>query len=238
MTTVKWCGLAIGGAVLAGAAAWALRPIFDVQVERAPVTAGPIIRRVVAIGTVEPITMVEVGSQVSGTVQSVEADYDSAVRAGQVVARLDPSTYDAQLQEARAALSEADAGVLVFRTAVADAQAKFARAQELAAQQLIPQTDLEDARVVMDQANADLHAAEATATQAQAGVRQAADNRDHTVIRSPIDGIVIDRDIDVGQTLAAAIQTPVLFRDRKSTRLNSSHVSISYAVFCMKKKNN
>jgi HlyD family secretion protein len=226
MTSRIWIGMAIGGALIAGLTAWALHPTLDVQVERASVTDGPIVRHVVAVGTVEAVTLVEVGSQVSGTVQSLEADYDSVVHAGQVVAHLDPASYDALLQEARARLSQADADVRGFRTAVEDAHAKLARAEGLAAHQLVAQVDLEDARVTMDQANADLHAGEAAVIVAQAGVRQAEDNRDHTVIRSPIDGTVIDRDIDVGQTLTASVQTPVLFRIASDLSKVQVHVDI------------
>jgi HlyD family secretion protein len=199
MSRAKWLGMVVSGTALVGATAWAFHATPDVQVESARVTAGPITRSVIAIGTVQPVTTVEVGSQVSGVVQSLEADYNSVVRAGQVVARLAPSSYDAQLREARAALAQTDADVLGFRTAVEDAQAKLARAEALAALQLIPQTDLDDARVATHEATADLHAGEATVLAARAAVDQAAASLEHTIIRSPIDGIVIDRDVDVGE---------------------------------------
>jgi HlyD family secretion protein len=195
----------------AGIAAWTLRPAASVQVERAQVTTGPIVRQVIAVGTVEARTMVEVGSQVSGTVQAVEADYDSIVRAGQIVARLDPSSYDAQVQQARAALGQTQANVLGARTAAGEAHATLARAEQLAALQLMTRQDLEDARTAMDEANADLHSAEATVVAARAAVDEATGDRDHTIIRSPVDGVVIDRDVEVGQTLATGMQAPVLF---------------------------
>jgi HlyD family secretion protein len=211
MTSGRWIAVVTCGMTFAGIAAWALRPAATVQVERAQVTTGPIVRQVIAVGTVEARTMVEVGSQVSGTVQAVEADYDSIVHAGQVVARLDPSSYDAQVQQARGALAQTQADVLGARTAADEAHAGLARAEELAARQLITPEDLDDARTAMDEASADLHAAEATVVAARAAVDEATADRDHTIIRSPVDGVVIDRDVEVGQTLAAGMQAPVLF---------------------------
>src|SRR5207249_10927071 len=110
---------------------WAFRTTTEVRVSTAPVTDGRIARRIMATGTVQPVTTVEVGAQVSGIIASLNADYNSVVHAGDVVARLDPSSYDAQLREAAAAraqaesaLVRADADVLGFKTAVEDAQMK------------------------------------------------------------------------------------------------------------------
>lgn len=211
MSRVKWIAIVTCGIAAAGIAVWVHQPATTVQVDRAQVTTGPIVRQVIAVGTVEARTSVEVGSQVSGTVQTVDVDYDSIVRAGQVVARLDPSTYDAQLRQARASLTQTEADVLGARTAVDDARAKLTRAEELATLQLITQEDLQAARTTMDEANADLNAAEATVIKARAAVDEAADDREHTIIRSPVDGVVIDRDVEIGQTLAAGVQAPVLF---------------------------
>ena len=208
----KWFRIGLVGALLGAMSAWALHTTPEVQLATARVSAGPITRSVLATGTLQAVTTVEVGSQVSGIVESLEADYNSLVHAGQVIARLDPSTYDAQLRQARAALAQAQADVLGFKTAVDDAHAKLARAEALAEEQLIPQSDLDAARIAMDEANADLRGGNATVIQARAAVDQAAVNLAHTIIRSPIDGTVIDRDVDVGQTLAASIQSPVLFR--------------------------
>ena len=223
----KWWGLAlIIAAVVGGLMARAVRTTTKVEVSTVPVTTGPITRRVVATGTLQAATTVEVGTQVSGIVQFLSVDFNSLVRAGQVVARLDPSSYDAQVREAQAAFAQAQAGlgrmeadVLGFETAVEDAQTKLKRAEALAAMQLIPQSDLDAARIALEEANADLGAGRAAVDQARAGVvqagaavDQASVNLEHTIIRSPIDGIVIERDVDVGQTLAASVQSPVLFR--------------------------
>jgi HlyD family secretion protein len=226
MRRTTWFRWAVAAAIALGGAIWTFHPAREVQVTTVRVTAGPIIRRVIAAGTVQAETTVEVGAEVSGVVQSLAADYNSLVHAGQVVATLDPASYVAQLRVAeaahaqtRAVFARAQADVLDFKTEVEDAQTKLTRAEALAARQVIPPSDLEAARVALDEAQADLGAgeavvaeAEAAIVQAEAVVDQAEVNVEHTVIRSPIDGIVIDRDVDVGQTLAASVQSPVLFR--------------------------
>ena len=131
MTRANWLGMVFGGTVLAGMTAWGFHATPEVQVERALVTAGAITRRVVATGTVQAVTTVEVGSQVSGIVRSLDVDFNSMVRAGQVVARLNPELYVAQLQQARAARDQAEANSLGFKVAVEDAQTKLARAEAL-----------------------------------------------------------------------------------------------------------
>src|SRR6185436_4962372 len=108
----KWLGLAlIIAAVVGGLMARAVRTTTKVEVSTVPVTTGPITRRVVATGTLQAATTVEVGTQVSGIVQFLSVDFNSLVRAGQVVARLDPSSYDAQLREVQAALTQAQAAL-------------------------------------------------------------------------------------------------------------------------------
>jgi HlyD family secretion protein len=190
---------------------WVFRPRDRLEAATAIVTMGPIVRTVVATGTLQPTTTVDVGAQVSGTIESLDVDYNSIVRAGQVVARLDPSELTAQLREARATLGQAEAGADGLRTALTDAQARFTRAQELARAGLISEADFDDAQVTLKAAADDLKQGEAAVAQATAALRTAQVNLDHTIIKSPVDGIVIARNVDVGQTLAAGVQTPVLF---------------------------
>jgi HlyD family secretion protein len=183
----------------------------DVQVTTAVVDAGPIVRHIVATGTLQAVRTVDVGAQVSDTIQSLDADFNTIVRKGQVLAKLDPSLIDAQLQEARAAEQQAEANVRAAQTEVEDAATKLARAETLGEGALIQQSDLDAARIARQSADADLKAAEAQVVEAKATVAQAAVNLDHTTIESPIDGIVVARNVDVGQTVAAAFQAPVLF---------------------------
>lgn len=192
----------------------------SLQLSYADVTQGPITREVLTTGTLEPEKAVDAGTQVSGTVQSLEADFNSRVRAGEVIARLDPSVYDAQLMQAQAAVAEADADAARLAVAENDAQVKLDRAETLAKDQLIPMTELEDARVTHNQAIADLRAQQATAVAARAALKQAQVNRNYTLIHSPIDGVVVNRNVEVGQTLAASVQSPILFTIADLTRMN------------------
>ena len=211
MTRSKWLGVALGGVVLAGAAAWAFHTTPDVQVESARVTLGTITRRVVASGTVQPVTTVQVGTQVSGNVLTLGADFNSIVRAGQVVARLDPVMYAAQLEQAEAVEGEAEANAAGFAVALESAQLALTRAEALSAKQLLDAADLDAARIALREAQADVRDGAAAVEQAKATVAQAQANLDHTIIRSPIEGIVVARNVDIGQTMAASVEAPVLF---------------------------
>jgi HlyD family secretion protein len=208
----KWLQLAGLVAIAVGVVlAWSLRTTPEVQVTTATLTVGSIARRIVTTGTIQAVTTVEVGSQVSGTIQALGADYNSTVRAGQVLARIDPATYEADLREAQGALALAQADADRVRTTVMDAGTKLARAEVLAQRQLIPRADLDTAEATKQSADAGLLGAEAQVEQAKRATEQANTDLDHTVIRSPIDGIVIARNIEIGQTVAATLQSPRLF---------------------------
>jgi HlyD family secretion protein len=216
-----------GGLAVLGAGAWlALRGSGTaVAYTTAPVERGDIVDVVGATGTLQAVTTVQVGSQVSGTVESLAADFNSQVRNGQVVARLDPSLFDARLQQARANLTAAQANTERSRAAVEDARLKYDRAQKLHAEQLLPEADLETARTNHQAAVAQVRASQAAASQAVAAVRQAQVDLGHTVIKAPIDGVVVARNVDVGQTVAASLQAPVLFviaRDLSQMQVNAS----------------
>jgi HlyD family secretion protein len=175
------------------------------------VTRGSIVRTVAATGTLEAVTTVQVGSQVSGSIQSLHADFNSIVRKGQVLARLEPSLYQSAIDQARANLARAEADMERLKVGRADAAVKLQRAGELAERQLIARTELDGADVTLQSADAQVRSAEAQVTQARAALRQADVNLSKTIITSPIDGIVIARNVDVGQTVAASLQAPTLF---------------------------
>jgi HlyD family secretion protein len=197
----------------------------EVQVQTAPVTRGDIVDTVGATGTLQAVTTVQVGSQVSGNISWLGADFNSIVHKGQVIARLDPELFNAQLQQAKANLAQAQANLVkaasdLDRTKVqlVDAQQKYTRAKELSAKSLLPQSDLDAAKIAVDTAQAMLASQQATVQQSQAQVNQSQAsvnqnqvNLDHTVIETPIDGIVTQRSVDVGQTVAASMQAPTLF---------------------------
>jgi HlyD family secretion protein len=235
--------------------------------QTAPVTRGQLIARVSATGTLNAVITVQVGSQVSGQIKELHADFNSQVTKGQIIARIDPAIFQAQVDEAQAQVLAARASVLSQqamvaktradlaseRAGVAVAQAQTAKAQvavvdgqrtldrqrELLKRQLIAQADVDVAQVASDSdvaqhtataaqegaqaelvrsAEAQLRVVEAQlqSTTAQVGqyeaaLRQAQLNLDHSIIRSPADGVVIARNVDVGQTVAASLQAPTLF---------------------------
>ncbi|HEU0108651.1 MAG TPA: efflux RND transporter periplasmic adaptor subunit [Vicinamibacteria bacterium] len=219
-----WIALAV--VVVAAAALLAFRGRDkEVQYQTTTVDRGDIVDVVGATGTLQAVTTVQVGSQVSGTVDSLGADFNSRVKKDQVVARLETSTFDARLSQARANLVAARANVEKAKSTVADAKQKYERARELSAQQLLPQADLETAKSNYDGAVAAVQGAVAAVSQSAAAVQQAQVDLTHTVIRAPIDGVVVARNVDVGQTVAASLQAPVLFviaNDLSHMQVNAS----------------
>ena len=218
--------LLIIAAIGAGAGAYYYkRNGTEISVNTAPISRGDIIDSVGATGTLQAVTTVQVGSQVSGNISWLGADFNSIVKKSQVIARLDPSLFDAQLQQTRANLSQAKANQTKAQSdlerskvQLTDANQKYARAKELSARSLLAQSDLDAAKVAVDSAQAAVQSQQATVAQAQAqvtmaeaSVNQSQVNLDHTIITAPIDGIVTQRSVDVGQTVAASMQAPTLF---------------------------
>lgn len=177
----------------------------------APVSRGDVVQTVDATGTLQAVETVEVSTQVSGTIKSLHADFNSRVKAGHVVARLEPSLFETQVQQAQASLVKLQADLERARVDVDDTQTKLTRAHELWDRQLIPRTDLETAEANARQSQASVKSAQAQVAQARASLNQAQVNLGHTIITAPIDGIVISRNVDVGQTVAASTSAPTLF---------------------------
>ena len=147
----------------------------------------------------------------SGSIQSLGADFNSIIKKGQVLARLDPSIIQADIERAKANLLGAEADLERLNVQRADAGTKLNRAKELAARELIATSDLDAAEMAWRTSDAQVKAAAAQVTQARAALSQSQVNLQKTVITSPIDGIVISRSVDVGQTVAASLQAPTLF---------------------------
>jgi HlyD family secretion protein len=181
------------------------------EVTTAAVSRGSIVSEVAATGTLEAVSAVEVGSQISGSVEALYADFNSVVRRGQVLARLEPSLYESATEQARANLVKAEADLERLQLNVADAETKRGRSQALWERQLVSANDMEASDVTLRLAQAQARAAEAQVTQVAASLKQAQLNLAKTVILSPIDGIVVARNVDVGQTVAASLQAPTLF---------------------------
>ncbi len=165
--------------------------------QTATVTRGPITQAVTATGTLNPVVNVQVGSQVSGNIQKLFVDYNSTVKAGQVVAQIDPALFQATVTQAEGDLASAQAALELARI-------NANRIQGLVAKQSSAQADL-------DTATAALHQAEANVKIKQGALDKAKADLDHCTITSPIDGVVISRSVDVGQTVAASLQAPIIF---------------------------
>jgi HlyD family secretion protein len=167
------------------------------QYRTVAVDRGDIRAEVSANGTLNPVVLVNVGTQVSGTVRRIEADFNQRVKAGQVLAELDPALFAAALAQSRASLANAQAQLDL-------AEANAARMQTLFSQEYVSRQELDQALAARAQAAAQVR-------QARAQVTRDETNLGFSVIRSPVDGTVINRQVDVGQTVAASFQTPTLF---------------------------
>lgn len=189
-----------------------LRGPVDINVTSESVTLGDIVRRVIVTGVLQPTTTIDVGTQVSGTIAEVDADFNAVVHTGQVLLRLDGSELQAALDEARSTLTQARADLAAARNTADLAASTLNRDERLAAQNLIAEMDLDEARTAMTQADADAQAASARVDEAAANVRNANVSLRQTVIRSPVDGVVLSRNVTAGETVAAVQSAPVLFR--------------------------
>jgi HlyD family secretion protein len=199
--------------LVATALAWFfLRDRTPVPVWRtAVVDRGPIIAAVAATGTLNAVTTVEVGTQVSGTVYRLHADFNSPVKRGQAIAEIDPALLQAQLTQAQGNELSAQANLERARLTLLDAERNQVRMQSLLAQGFVSQNEFDSAETAQLSAGAALQAAEAALVQSRGALQVARTNLQYAVIRSPVDGVIISRNIDVGQTVAASFQTPTLF---------------------------
>ena len=186
-------------------------PPSSLQLVTATVSRGNVVAGIDATGRLQAVRTVQVGSQVSGTIKALNADFNSVVTRGQVVAELEPSLFETQVEQAEATVTRMRADLERSRVQVEDAQLKLARARDLHARELLPKADLETAEANSRTAQAAVKSAEAQLVQGQASLNQSKVNLSHTVITAPIDGVVISRNVDVGQTVAASMQAPTLF---------------------------
>jgi HlyD family secretion protein len=175
------------------------------------ISRGEIKSIVTATGTVNAVTTVSVGTQVSGTINKLFVDYNSTVKKGQLLAQIDPSTFQSQVDQAMANLWTAKANVEKAVVATIDAQRTYERNKELFAQNFIARSDLDTAETSFKSAQAQQKVNQSQVQQAQAALKIAEANLQYTRIISPVDGTVISRSVDVGQTVAASFQTPTLF---------------------------
>ena len=172
---------------------------------------GNIISTIQSTGTLDPVILVQVGSQVSGNIQNLYADFNSVVKKNQVIARIDPMLFQADMKKAMANYKSTLAGVEKARVIVTDTTRTLKRYKELLKEDVISQSEVDAAQTGYDSATAQLEVAKAQTEQTRADLDHARTRLDHTIIRSPVDGIVLSRDVDTGQTVAANFQTPTLF---------------------------
>src|SRR5229473_1599689 len=168
-----WIVIALLVVAAAGWFGWTHRHPAALRLQTAKVTKGTIARRIVVAATLQTVKSVDVGSQVSGLIQSLQVDFNSIVKKGQVLARLDPATFQAALDDAKAMDGQAQADLAGYQAALEDAQEKYTRAQALAGRQLIPRADLDAAKIAVDLAVAQVASGQAQVTRARANVEQA-----------------------------------------------------------------
>lgn len=240
--------LAALAAAAAGAWTWyagrAAAP--EARYRLAKVERGPLHAVVVASGTLNAVTTVQVGSQISGQIQEIHADFNTPVKKGQVIARIDPATFELRVNQARADLDAAKGAVSVAQSALAaqraergriavnlaDAERDYSRKKALVEKNFISPAELDRARTLLEAtreqlkaveaqirvAEAQVESAQAAVKQREALVRQAEVDLERTFIRAPVDGTVILRNVDAGQTVAASLQAPVLFTIARDLR--------------------
>lgn len=193
--------------------------------ETTKVDRGQIVAKVTATGTLSALVTVQVGSQVSGRVQALFVDFNDPVTKGQVIAKVDPRMFESQIEQARANDIAARGNLERAQAQAAEAERQLARTESLAAQKLVSEADLDAARANAAVARATARATEGQVAQGRASLRQAELNLNYATIVSPIDGIVVSRAVDVGQTVAASFQAPVLFtlaEDLRKMQVNTS----------------
>jgi len=194
-----------------------------------PVQRGNVTQVVSSTGTLQAVVTVLVGSQISGTIDKLFADFNTKVKAGQVVAQLNQDKFKAAVDQARANLLAAESNLAKAKVSVVDAQRTLQRNRELRKRDLMAQSELDAAQTAYDAALAQLEVNKAQAAQAQAALNQAMVDLNNTVIRSPVDGIVISRNVDVGQTVAASLQAPTLFTIANDLAKMEVHTNVDEA---------
>ncbi|HET7040089.1 MAG TPA: efflux RND transporter periplasmic adaptor subunit, partial [Gemmatimonadales bacterium] len=214
MTRRRLALLLAAAVLLAAVAVWRWRAGSAkprLQLDSAAVDRGRIVAKVTATGTLSAIVTVQVGSQVSGRIAALHADFNSSVKKGQLIAKIDPQLFQAALEQARANFMASQGNLARSKAQAVDAERPSQRAQALAERKLIAQADLDTAQSNSDAARAQVDASAGAVEQARAARHQAEVNLAYTDITSPTNGVVISRNVDVGQTVAASLQAPTLF---------------------------
>lgn len=219
-------------ALLAGAAwFWQQRAkaVAEGAYRTATVERGNIRVAISATGTLSATSTVIVGSQISGQVTDVLVDFNSPVKNGDVLARIDPSSYEAQIEQGSAQIASAQASLRQYQATLRNAELDYQRKVDLGRQQLVAQSDVDLARAALDQARAQVNSSQAQIRQQTAATQATRINLDRTVIRSPVDGVVLTRTIEPGQTVAASLQAPELFTIAEDLRKMKIELAVDEA---------
>ncbi len=177
----------------------------------AKVEKGAIVSMVTATGNLNAVVTVQVGTQVSGTIQKLFADYNSVVKKGQTIAQIDPAIFSSQVEQSRGNYQSALANLRKAKADVSDARRTLERNRQLLKDGVVSQADFDSAETKYEDTRAGVKAAEGSVAQTLGSYRQTQTNLRYATIKSPVDGIVVSRNVDVGQTVAASFQTPTLF---------------------------
>jgi HlyD family secretion protein len=210
----RWIWILAGLVVVGGGGFYLRKRLAGPQgpkYETTVVDRGPITAKVTATGTLSALVTVQVGTQVSGRIEKIMVDFNSTVKKGQVIAKIDPLLFQAALEQAKANYAAGEGNVTKLQAKADDAKLQYDRAQALFDRKAIAQQDLDTARANSRAADGDLVAAKGNLMQAKAALHQAQVNLDYTTIISPTTGTVISRSVDVGQTVAASLAAPTLF---------------------------
>lgn len=228
----KYVGWIVTLLVLAGAGYGIWRwqkahAVPEITWKTAPIEKRKITAKVTASGTLQATVTVQVGAQVSGRISKLNVDYNSTVKKGELIAKLDPQLFQAAVEQANANYLSAKAGVARAEAQEKDANLVLARTKALSDQALASAADLQTAETNVNVMKAATDVAKASLAQSSASLHQAQVNLSYTDIFSPIDGTVISRSVDVGQTVAASLQAPVLFTIAEDLRKMQVHTSVA-----------
>jgi HlyD family secretion protein len=225
-----WAALLLLAAVLGVAAWWSSRNGDEAPKYRfAKIERGPLTAAVASTGTLNPVTSVQVGTQVSGQIKELFVDFNSPVKQGQLIARIDPETFQYRVRQAEADLEAARSSLNRARVSLANTQRDLARTKELVERKFTSPAELDRVQSTYDLAAAEVRTAQAVVQQRDAQVATSRIDLGRTEIRAPVDGVVIKRSVDVGQTVAASLQAPELFIIAKDLRDMQVDTSIDEA---------
>jgi HlyD family secretion protein len=201
----------------------------EISYKTAKIERGTIVSTVAATGNLSAVTTVQVGTQVSGTIQKLYVDFNSRVRKGQAIAEIDPSLFNASVEQSQGNYLSAEANLQKAGVDLAEAERTFNRNKKLLSDGIISQGDYDASETAYQSAKAAVKGAEGSVAQTRGSLMQSKTNRRYSTIRSPVDGVVISRAIDVGQTVAASFQTPTLFTIAQDLTKMQIEVSVDEA---------